>query len=166
MMTSTGKSKVFSTLSSILRHKPMRPIVRVGMNLHVLLYRLTGGKAQVAKYPTMLLTVRGRKSGRLRTTPVIYVRDGDCFVIAAAYSGSDQNPAWWLNLQNSMEAIIQVNNTTVRVRAALATPRERERLWTQLVAMYPYFTEYQERTTRQIPVILLQPTVTEKESEL
>ncbi len=135
----------------------MRPIVRVGMNLHVLLYRLTGGKAQVAKYPTMLLTVRGRKSGRLRTTPLIYVRDGNRFVIAAAYSGSDQNPTWWLNLQYCMEAVVQVNSTTVKVRAALATPQERERLWIKLAAMYPYFTEYQERTTRQIPVIILQP---------
>lgn len=157
MVKNTEKSKLFSTLSNILRHKPMRPIVRLFTNLHVLLYKLTNGKAQVAKYPTLLLTVKGRKSGQPRTTPLIYTRDGDRFVIAAAYSGSDQNPVWWLNLQQSMEAVVQVNSSTVKVRAALATTQERERLWTQLVAMYPYFTEYQERTQRQIPIILLNP---------
>ncbi len=135
----------------------MRPVVRVFTDLHVLLYRLTGGKAQIAKYPTMLLTTKGRKTGNLRTIPLVYVADGDCFIIAAAYAGSEQNPTWWLNLQHSKEADVQVRRHKVRVRYELAPPEERENFWQRLVAMYPYFTEYQGRTQRQIPVIILKP---------
>ena len=115
------KSRLFSGLSDVLRHRSMRPVVRVFTALHVDLYRLTGGKAQMAKYPTMLLTTKGRKTGKLRTIPLIYIQDGDCYVIAAAYAGSDQNPTWWLNLREAKEAEIQVMRTKVRVRAEAAT---------------------------------------------
>ena len=153
----TEKSKLFSALSNILRHRPMRPVVRLFTQLHVVLYRLTNGKAQIAKYPTLLLTVRGRKTGKPRTIPLIYILDGKRFIIAAAYSGSDQNPAWWLNLQQSGEALVQMMGLKVRVRAVQATPSERQSFWPRLVAMYPYFTEYQERTERQIPVVIHEP---------
>ncbi len=135
----------------------MRPVVRLGTNVHVLLYRWTGGWAQVRKYPTMLLTTAGRKTGKQRTIPLVYVEDKGRFIIAAAYAGSDRNPTWWLNLQHSKEGVVQVMRRKVRVRAELAKPEEREDLWRRLVAMYPYFTEYQERTTRQIPVVVLTP---------
>lgn len=135
----------------------MRPVVRLFTQLHVVLYRLTGGKAQIAKYPTMLLTVKGRKTGKLRTIPLIYIPDGDRFIIAAAFSGSDQHPTWWLNLRDSKEALVQVMRSQTRVRAKVATPDERAHFWTRLVAMYPYFTEYQERTQREIPVVILEP---------
>lgn len=154
---SQKKLRPFSVLSNILRHKPMRPVVRLFTQLHVVLYRLTGGKAQIAKYPTMLLTVKGRKTGKLRTIPLIYIPDGDRFIIAAAFSGSDQHPTWWLNLRDSKEALVQVMRSQTRVRAKVATPDERAHFWTRLVAMYPYFTEYQERTQREIPVVILEP---------
>jgi deazaflavin-dependent oxidoreductase (nitroreductase family) len=151
------KLRPFSVLSNILRHKPMRPVVRLFTQLHVVLYRLTGGKAQIAKYPTMLLTVKGRKTGKLRTIPLIYIPDGDRFIIAAAFSGSDQHPTWWINLRDSKEALVQVMRSQTRVRAKVAATHERAHFWTQLVAMYPYFTEYQERTQREIPVVILEP---------
>ncbi len=157
------KSRLFSALSDLLRHRSMRPVVRVFTALHVELYRLTGGKAQVAKYPTMLLTTRGRKTGKLRTVPLIYIQDGDSFVIAAAYAGSDQHPTWWLNLRAAKEAEIQVMRKKIRVRAEPATPQERTGLWPQLVAMYPYFVDYQERTLREIPVVVLRPSGTRTE---
>lgn len=154
---SRGKLRPFSFLSSMLRHKPMRPVVRLFTQLHVVLYRLTDGKAQIAKYPTMLLTVKGRKTGKLRTIPLIYIADGDRLIIAAAYSGSDQHPTWWLNLRDSQEAVVQVMRCKMSVRARVAAPDERARYWPQLVAMYPYFTEYQARTQREIPVVILEP---------
>lgn len=135
----------------------MRPVTRLLTDAHVFLYRITGGKAQIAKYPTMLLTTRGRKTGKLRTIPLVYVTDGDRIIIAAAYAGSDRNPTWWLNLQQSKEAVIQVMRTQISVQAEVAVPQEREMLWRKLVAMYPYFTDYQERTTRQIPIVVLKP---------
>ncbi len=157
MVTKEAKSGLFPFFARILSRKSMRPIVRVGTDLHVLLYRLTGGKAQIAKYPTMLLTTRGRKTGRLRTIPLVYVTDGDRFIIAAAYAGSDQNPTWWLNLKHSKEAMVQVMRRKMRVEYELAAPEEREDFWRRLVAMYPYFAEYQERTQRKIPVVILKP---------
>jgi F420H(2)-dependent quinone reductase len=157
MIASSETSRLFSLASRVLRHKSMRPVVRAFTDLHVLLYQLTKGKAHVAKYPTLLLTVRGRKTGKLRTIPLIYVPDEARFIIAAAYSGSDRHPTWWLNLQHSREALVQVMETKVRVRAEVAPPHEREKLWQRLVAMYPYFTEYQARTRREIPVVILHP---------
>jgi F420H(2)-dependent quinone reductase len=151
------KSKIFLSLSGLMRYPSMRPIVRLGSRLHVFLYKLTGGKAQMAKYPTMLLTVRGRKTGKLRTTPLIYVKDEDRYVIAAAYSGSDRNPVWWLNLQANPEAELQVMNNRMKVRAGLAQLDEREKLWQRLSNMYPYFTDYEARTSREIPIIVLTP---------
>lgn len=135
----------------------MRRVTRTLSKLHVALYRLTGGAAQSRKYPTMLLTVTGRKSGQSRTVPLIYITDGNRFVIAAAYAGSRVHPTWWLNLRDRPDAVVRVNNETVPVRAELAPADVREDLWRRLVAMYPYFTDYQRRTRRQIPVVILTP---------
>jgi deazaflavin-dependent oxidoreductase (nitroreductase family) len=151
------KSRLFAALSDVLRRPSMRPVVKIFTDAHVGLYRATSGKAQVAKYPTMLLTTKGRKTGKLRTIPLVYVTDGDCYVIAAAYAGSDKNPTWWLNLRDAGEAQIQVMGAKLRVRAELATPQERAVFWPKLVAMYPYFVDYQQRTQREIPVAVLRP---------
>ena len=129
----------------------MRPVTKTFSDLHAALYRLTGGAAQNPNYPTMLLTVTGRKSGRPRTVPLIYLEDGDRLVIAAAYAGSDGHPTWWLNLRENPEAVVRLRNHTVAVRAALAGPRERAQLWRRLVAMYPYFADDQTRTGRRSP---------------
>ena len=150
-------SRIFLGASALLRHRSMRPVVRTFSGLHAWLYRLTGGRAQVPGYPTLLLTVSGRKTGKPRTAPLVYVTDGERFVVAAAYSGSETDPVWWLNLRDRGEAVVDVGSKTVRVRAALATPDERERYWPRLVAVYPPFTEYQKRTTREFPVIVLTP---------
>lgn len=147
----------FARLARIMSTKGMRPVTRFFTNAHVALYRWTGGWAQAPQYPTLLLTVRGRKTGKPRTIPLVYVMDGERFVIAAAYAGSDQNPVWWLNLQASGEGVVQVRRRTVQVRAQVASPEEKAVLWPKLVAMYPYFTEYQGRTQRQIPVVILTP---------
>lgn len=157
MVTHKSTSRLFSALAKLLSRPSLRPVVRLGTDAHVFLYRLTGGKAQLAKYPTMLLTTVGRKTGQLRTVPLIYIADGGRFIIAAAYAGSAKNPTWWLNLQHRKEALIHVMRTTVRVRAALVSSEERARYWQVLVAMYPYFTEYQARTQREIPIIVLTP---------
>ncbi len=135
----------------------MKPVTRVFSSAHAALYRVTGGRAQVKKYPTMLLTVTGRKTGKKRTVPVVYVTDGDRFVIAAAYSGSNTDPTWWRNLQANPAAAVHVLGRTVEVQASLARPAERPTLWKQLVAMYPYSTNYQQRTNREIPVVILTP---------
>ena len=158
MAVQQAPSNWFAKLARVMSTKEMRPVTRFFTNAHATLYRWTGGLAQAPQYPTLLLTVRGRKTGQPRTVPLIYIMAGDRYVIAAAYAGSDTNPTWWLNLQASGEAVIQIKRQTIPVRAQLATDAEKAALWPQLVAMYPYFTGYQERTQRPIPVIFLTPT--------
>ncbi|MDP7701151.1 nitroreductase/quinone reductase family protein [Mycobacterium sp. TY815] len=155
MTRQPGTSAAFSAAGRLLSRPAMRPVTRAFSDLHAALYRWTGGKAQTSKYPTMLLTVTGRRSGKQHTVPLIYVRDGDRYVIAAAYAGSDADPAWWLNLKNNPRAVAQVHDEKFDVAAELAPTERREELWRRLVEMYPYFTEYQQRTNRQIPVVLL-----------
>ncbi|QEN14982.1 nitroreductase family deazaflavin-dependent oxidoreductase [Mycolicibacterium sp. ELW1] len=160
MTTDSPGARLFNAVSNVLRRPAMRPVTRVISGLHSAAYRLSGGKAQNPKYPTMLLTVTGRKTGKSRTVPLIYIEDGDRFVIAAAYSGSDTDPVWWLNLKANPSALVQVRGATVRVEAAEAGADERDELWRRLVQMYPYFADYETRTTRQFPVIVLTPTAT------
>lgn len=150
-------SRAFSAAGALMSKPAMRPVTRAFSDLHARLYRLTRGAAANPHYPTMLLTVTGRKTGAQRTVPLIYLEDGDRLVIAAAYAGSDTDPAWWLNLRANPEAVAQIGTRTFQVRAALAPATERAELWRRLVEMYPYFTGYQQRTTRQIPVVTLTP---------
>ena len=152
------RSALFSAAGALMSKPAMRPLTRTLSDLHARLYRLTGGRAQHSKYPTMLLTVTGRRTGRPQTVPLIYITDGKRLVIAAAYAGADTDPAWWHNLQAHPRAVAQVRGETLTVTAQLARADRREELWRRLVAMYPYFTEYQQRTRRQIPVVIHTPT--------
>lgn len=111
----------------------------------------------------MLLTTTGRRSGRARTVPLCSLRDGESFVVIASYGGLNRSPAWWLNLQQEPRATLQLGRITHQVVGREATPVEHERLWAEATARAPGYTEYQRRTTRRIPVVLLQPQ-TESES--
>lgn len=157
MTRQARRSAAFSAAGRILSRPSLRPVTRTFSTLHAALYRLTRGAAQNSKYPTMLLTVTGRKSGKLHTVPLIYLKYGERLVVAAAYAGSDADPAWWLNLRANPRAVAQVNNDTFAVAAELAPAENRPDLWQRLVEMYPYFTEYQQRTHREIPVVVLTP---------
>ncbi|MBI1881636.1 MAG: nitroreductase family deazaflavin-dependent oxidoreductase [Chloroflexi bacterium] len=133
-------------------------IPRLFIGLHVFLYRLTGGAIGgrfANNSPVLLLTTTGRKSGKQRTTPVLYLTEGDYLVIVASSGGSDTNPAWWLNLESNPRALVQVGRQVMRVTAVKANQEERERLWPLLVTMFPGFANYQKRTAREIPVVLL-----------
>jgi deazaflavin-dependent oxidoreductase (nitroreductase family) len=157
MTRQPGKSAAFAAAGRILSRPSLRPVTRTFSNLHAALYRLTRGSAQNRKYPTMLLTVTGRRSGKAHTVPLIYIRDGERLVIAAAYAGSDTDPSWWCNLRAHPRAVAQVNRDIFTVEAELAKADERPDLWRRLVEMYPYFTDYQQRTSRTIPVVVLTP---------
>jgi deazaflavin-dependent oxidoreductase (nitroreductase family) len=151
-------SRAFEAAGALMSKPSMRPVTRIFSNMHAGLYRLTRGAASNPKYPTMLLTVTGRKTGEPRTVPLIYIEDGHSLVIAAAYAGSDTDPAWWLNLQANPDAVATVKDRTFQVRASLAPADRRNELWRRLEQMYPYFTGYQQRTDRQIPVVILTPS--------
>jgi deazaflavin-dependent oxidoreductase (nitroreductase family) len=126
--------------------------------LHNTLYRLSGGKLGgiTRGVATLLLTVRGRKTGKKRTVPLLYGRDGDRYVVVASKGGDPKHPAWYLNLRDG-EADLQVGSEHVHVRARDAEGEERQRLWAMMVDLYPPYAEYQEKTSRQIPVVVLEP---------
>ena len=107
--------------------------------------------------PVLLLLTTGRKSGKERTTPLLFLRDGVNYIMVASNGGTAGDPAWWLNLQKDPEAIVEVGGRTLRVRAEEVKGEEKRRLWTRLVEMYPLYESYQRRTDREIPVILLRP---------
>ena len=135
-----------------------RLIFRVLGWAHNTIYRLTGGKAggTMRGAPVLLLTVHGRKSGKRRTVPLLYGRDGDRYVVIASKGGDPKHPAWYLNLRGG-EADLQVGKEHHHVRARDAEGDERERLWAQMVEVYADYATYQTKTSRQIPVVVLEP---------
>jgi deazaflavin-dependent oxidoreductase (nitroreductase family) len=105
---------------------------------------------------TLLLTTRGRKSGALRRTALIYGRDGDRYLVVASRGGAKEHPAWSLNLAASPEVQLQVGAEKFAARAHAATPAEKPRLWRIMTAIWPEYDRYQARTSRDIPVVVLE----------
>jgi len=114
-----------------------------------------GGKMQ--DLPVLILHTIGRKTGKPRQSPLLYVQDGENYAIVGSRGGSDATPAWWLNLQAKPQATIEIKGTKRPVSARIATTEERGLYWPQLVAGYPFYSDYQARTAREIPVIVLSP---------
>jgi deazaflavin-dependent oxidoreductase (nitroreductase family) len=104
----------------------------------------------------LLLTHAGRKTGREYTNPLIFGRDGDDFVLVASQGGSPEHPDWYLNLVANPEVGVQVKADRFRARARTAEGEERERLWRMMNGIWRYYDAYQERTTRRIPVVVLE----------
>ncbi len=105
--------------------------------------------------PILLLTTVGAKTGTIRTTPLVYTTDGDKWVIVASKGGSDSHPAWYLNLLANPNATIEANGETISVHATPAHGAERRRLYDQHAAAHPGFLDYEKKTSREIPVLLL-----------
>jgi F420H(2)-dependent quinone reductase len=126
---------------------------------HVHAYRLSRGRlaGTYRGCPVLLLDHVGRKSGKKRTSPLIYARDGDDLVVVASKGGSHKDPLWWLNLKERPETTVQVGSEKRKVTARQATPAEKERLWPVLVGIYAPYESYQQRSSRDIPVIVLEP---------
>lgn len=139
--------------------KPSTIATKVLTRTHIALYRRTGGRigGRFRGSPVLLLTTTGRRSGKSRTTPLLYIDDGNRKVVVASYGGADQHPAWYQNLVAHPEVTVQAGSSVQHMRADVADPEERARLWPPLVAMYPTYDDYQAKTERQIPVVVLTP---------
>jgi deazaflavin-dependent oxidoreductase (nitroreductase family) len=105
---------------------------------------------------TLLLTTTGRKSGERRTTPLIYGRRGDDYLVVASKGGADQPPAWYLNLQADPEAEVQVRGDRFKARARDASADEKPEVWKTMTGEWPSYDEYQQKTDREIPVVVLE----------
>ena len=129
------------------------------MGGHTLLYRATRGligHKVPGVGPMLLLDHVGAKSGVKRTSPLLYVRDGDDLVIIASKGGNPKHPAWYHNLRANPDTEVQVGSERRRVHARVAEPDERPRLWNKAVAQYGGYAGYQKRTNRKIPVVVLE----------
>ena len=128
--------------------------------LHAALFRASGGRigGRMVNSPVLLLNTTGRRSGKRRTTPLLYLQDNDSYAIVASNGGTAAHPAWWHNLHARPEVTVEVGGRELRVRAEEAGASERKRLWPRLVAMYPPYEDYQKKTDREIPVLLLRPS--------
>ncbi len=133
---------------------------------HIELYRTDPEKAHMwdssplggpGVLPTLLLTTKGRKSGQPRSLPLIYGSVGDGYVIIASKGGMPSHPIWFLNLEANPECDLMVGAKAVRARARIAEGEEREKLWAQMVEIYPPYVDYQKSTERRIPVVVLDP---------
>ena len=119
-------------------------------------FRANGGKVGDGKIPHILLTTTGAKSGLTRINPLNYSKDGDRIIVIASKGAAPTHPDWYFNLVAHPEVTVEVGTEKFRARASVAEGAERERLFNQQAALMPYFAEYQKRTTRQIPVIILE----------
>ncbi len=107
--------------------------------------------------PICLLTHTGRKSGELRTTPLLFLPEGDRVVVVASQGGLPKHPHWYLNVLSNPDVTVQVRGNVRRMRARTATTSERAELWPRLVDLYADFDSYQSWTDREIPVVLCEP---------
>jgi deazaflavin-dependent oxidoreductase (nitroreductase family) len=124
---------------------------------HVRVYRESAGERGYHWHGTtiLLLTTEGRRSGESRTTPLIHRTDGDRWVVVASKGGSPANPSWFENLKANPEATIEVKAEKVAVRSSVAEGEERSRLWSLMAEDWPAYNDYQTKTERQIPVVVL-----------
>ena len=120
-------------------------------------FRANGGTVggRFAGAPMLLLTTVGAKSGQRRTTPLVYLPDGERFIIFASKGGAPTHPAWYHNLMAHPDTTIEVGTETIPVTAVVVTGEERDRLYARQAALRPAFADYEKRTTRRIPVVAL-----------
>jgi deazaflavin-dependent oxidoreductase (nitroreductase family) len=127
---------------------------------HIRRYRETDGEVGYLwnGVPTLLLTTTGRRSGEARTSPLIFARDGDDYLVVASMGGAPKHPSWYLNITENPNAEIQVKGDHVPVTARTASDDEKPRLWKIVTEAWPNYDVYQTRTDRVIPLVVLSPS--------
>jgi deazaflavin-dependent oxidoreductase (nitroreductase family) len=136
----------------------MNPVGKLFIAGHVALYRATGGKmgSRMAGGKVLLLTTKGRTSGKPRTVPVMYFGDGADRVVIASAGGSAAHPAWFKNLDRHPDVTVEVDGERYAACAAVATGEERARIWKDVTSVQPRFTGYEQKAKgREIPVVVL-----------
>ena len=129
---------------------------------HIWVYRRTNGRlgSRMLWFPAALITTTGRKSGRSRTTPTLYLRDGDRIVLPASYGGRDHHPAWYLDIRADPRVRVQVRDQVMDLTARDATADERQVYWRKLARIYPPYKGYQDAADRRIPLVVCEPGTT------
>jgi deazaflavin-dependent oxidoreductase (nitroreductase family) len=135
-------------------------VIKIMSGLTIWFYRATGGKIGgkfLRGAPVILLTTTGRKSGKARTAPLIYLENGDDLVIVASKGGMSHHPAWFRNLEKNPDVEIEIGSERRTMRARRVSDAEKAELWPRLTKLYRDYNDYQARTSRDIPVVTLSP---------
>lgn len=135
------------------------PALSLYWRVHRLLYQLSDGRvgARMFGWDVLELTTRGRKSGVRRRVMLNYFRDGQAYVVIGSNVGGDRDPSWWMNLKVDPDADVRIGTKRLRLHAREAVDTERQLLWQKLIAKDPSYTEYAQRTSRRISVVILRP---------
>lgn len=136
------------------------PVLRRVMGGHAAIYRATNGMIGhrfPGSPPMLLLDHIGARSGTRRTSPLVYATDGENVILIASKGGYPRNPAWFHNLMANPDTSIQIGSSRRQVHARVADPEERKRLWPEVVKVYGGYEDYQQRTDREIPLVILEP---------
>ena len=149
-----SESSLPTELPEWIRNHVSRYLESDGADGHLWDSSVAGGSGMV---PTLLLTTTGRKSGKALLLPLIYGKTETGYAIIASKGGAPSHPAWYFNLSANPEVDVQVAAEKFRARARTAAGDERAKIWGQMVGIYPPYTAYQERTEREIPVVVLEP---------
>lgn len=137
----------------------MSPVVELFWSLHRRIYKWSAGRigGHLLGLPVLLLTTTGRKTGQPRTTALTYLPKGDSCVVIASYLGEPRHPSWYLNLASSPNVEVQIGKRRLPMVAREVGGEQRSELWDEVVAKVADYAEYQERTDRQIPIVILEP---------
>jgi deazaflavin-dependent oxidoreductase (nitroreductase family) len=136
------------------------PVLRRLMGGHAAVYRATNGLIGhrfPGSPPVLLVDHVGAKSGTRRTSPLVYAEDGENVILVASKGGYPKNPAWFHNLMANPDTSVQIGSRRRQVHARVADPEERKRLWPKVVEVYSGYDDYQRRTGREIPLVILEP---------
>ncbi|HYC55393.1 MAG TPA: nitroreductase family deazaflavin-dependent oxidoreductase [Candidatus Binatia bacterium] len=142
------------------QEKIAKPIIRVMSAVNTWMYRASGGRLGARWMygaPVMLMTTIGRKSGQPRTVPLLYLRDGERIIIVGSQGGMSKDPLWVANVAANPNVEVEIGSVRRKMRARRGSAEEKARYWPDLCRMYPDYGDYQSRTTRDIPVLILEP---------
>jgi F420H(2)-dependent quinone reductase len=144
---------------TIRNSRPLRLAMKYFARAHIWVYHRTNGRvgAKLLWFPAALITTTGRRSGQPRTTPTLYLDDGDRVILPASFGGRDTDPAWYLNLESNPEVHVQIGSRHLDLRARDATEDERKVYWPRLIKMYPPYRGYREAADRVIPMVVCEP---------
>ena len=136
-------------------------LIRLFNSIHIQLFRITNGwlLGSLAGLPSLLLTTKGRRTGKLRTSALIYLEWENKYLIVASYGGNPKPPAWLLNIKENEKVTVHIPGMKLDASAKVAEPKIRDVVWPKLLEFYPSFGKYEELSGRTIPVVILDPLI-------
>ena len=149
-------SKPFSPLQERIAN----PFMKLMSHANTWVYRISGGRIGgrfIGGAPILLLTTIGRKSGQPRVAPLIYLHDGENVVLVASKGGMSRHPVWYLNLEANPDVDVEIGSDRQKMVSRRASDSEKAALWPRLLEIYSDYADYQARTERDIPVVILSP---------